>query len=228
MGKMTSSYLRSRADVRAWPADEAARKALQQYLEELEQSADRVVSGLGGGGLDFRGADLTGLDLIGADFIESRLSGVRLVRADLARADLICADLSGADLTECLLHKTVGRACNARGTIFHGANLDRSEFDSADLRNADLSGVTFGRAFLDTTDLRGANLAGCKFGQSYWTDLPEARLAGARVAGATGTVSGPVDISENDVPHLIDGDELRAWFASQGAPEVTVAPSSAA
>jgi hypothetical protein len=53
--------------------------------------------------------------------------------------------------------------------------------------------------------------------------LLRARLAGCRLAGATGSVTGPVDIGADD-PHLIDGGELRDWFASQGAPQVEVTP----
>jgi hypothetical protein len=46
-------------------------------------------------------------------------------------------------------------------------------------------------------------------------------MADARLDGATGHVSGPVDVGAAS-PRLLDGEDLRRWFADHGAPEVEV------
>jgi hypothetical protein len=214
---MTSSYGRTPADVRAWPADPAARQALQEYLEALPRDSGKVPPALAGSDLDFTGADLSGLYLSAAGFGAAQLSGVRLAGADLYGAWLVEATLRGADLSECDLRKVSGRTCDARDAILRGAQLERADFEDSDFRGADLSGVRFGRASMSGADLRGADLHGCVFGTIVGpTDLWQARLAGCRVAGATGRIAGPVDVGA-DVPRLIDGADLRDWFASQGA-----------
>lgn len=222
MGEMTTSIGRTPADVRGWPPDPAARQALMEYLEELPRDSEDVPQGFYGAGMDFTGADLSGLDLSEADFMEARLGGVRMEGADLFGAWFNAATLSGADLSGCLLRKAQGRGCDARGASLRGANLDRAEFEDADFRGADLSRVVFAGAWMHSADLRDADLRECRFGGAPGpTGLVQVRLAGSRLTGATGRVSGPVDIGA-DSPHLIDGDELRDWFASQGAPLVEV------
>ncbi|HWG01610.1 MAG TPA: pentapeptide repeat-containing protein [Trebonia sp.] len=214
---MTSSFGRTPADVRNWPADPAARQALLTYLEALPRDSQDVPQALAGSDLDFTGADLSGLDLSSAGLGATQLSGVRLVGADLYGAWLVEAVLRGADLSECDLRKVQGRTCDARNAIFHGAQLERADFEDSDFRGADLSGVRFGRASLSGADLRGADLRDCVFGTAVGpADLWQARLAGSQVAGATGSIAGPVDIGA-DAPHLIDGGDLRGWFASHGA-----------
>jgi uncharacterized protein YjbI with pentapeptide repeats len=219
---MTNSHGRTLDDVRSWPADPAARKALQEYLEALPLKPENSPLSLAGGELDFSGADLSGLYLAGARLGEAILSGVRLIDADLYSAWLVQATLRGADLSGCDVRKVDGRACDARNAIFRGARLARADFEDSDFRGADMSGADFGRASLGGIDLRGADLRNCVFGPAVSpTDLEEARLAGCLLSGAAGYIYGPVDIGA-DTPQLVNGSELKAWFASQGAPEVEV------
>jgi Pentapeptide repeats (8 copies) len=141
---------------------------------------------------------------------------------ELSSAWLVQATLRGADLSRCDLHKAQARTCDAQNAIFRGARLERADFEDSDLRGADLSKVRFGRASLSGADLRGADLSGAEFGGKPGpTDLEDVRLAGCRVAGATGRVYGPVDIGA-DTPNLVGGGDLHDWFASQGAPLVEV------
>jgi hypothetical protein len=222
MGEMTSSFGRTPADVRGWPADPAARQALAEYLDAPPRGPGKAPPPLDGSDLDFTGADLSGLDLSAAFFSATQLSGVRLAGAYLYHAWLIEATLRGADLSECDLRKVDGRGCDAREAILRGAWLDRADFDDSDFRGADLSGVRFGRASLSSADLRGADLRDSVLGGVPGpTDLIEARLAGCRLAGASGRIYGPVDIGA-DTPHLIGGTDLRDWLASQGAPLIEV------
>jgi uncharacterized protein YjbI with pentapeptide repeats len=223
MGQMTSSYGRTPADVRTWPTDPAARQALQRYLAELPEDHVTVQHLFDGSDLDFTGADLSGLDFSEAEFSEAQLSGIRMAGVDLYRAWLLGATLRGADLSGARLRKVAGRGCDLRGANLRGVDLERSDFDGADFRDADLSGARFGRAFLPNADLRGANLSDCVFGSTGPVGLLRARLAGCRLAGATGSVTGPIDVGADD-PHLIDGSELHDWFASQGAPQVEITP----
>ncbi|WP_328601119.1 pentapeptide repeat-containing protein [Actinomadura physcomitrii] len=142
--------------------------------------------------------------------------------ADLGGANLIAARMRGADLSGAYLRKAQGRACDARDALLTGADLQASEFEDADLRNADLRGAVFGRAWLAGADLQGADLRACVFGGSpRTTGLLEVRMADTRLAGATGHVTGPVDVGATS-PQLIDGDDLQRWFADHSAPEVEV------
>lgn len=216
---MTDDYGRAPADVRAWPTDPTAREALRKYLEELPKEGYVDEKHLfGGDGMDYTGADLSGLFLSEAVFVGSVLNGVCLVGADMFATWLIDAKLRGADLSGCSLYKAKAWRADARGAVLRGAWLERSECELAIFRHADLSRVRFGRGWLYRADLRGADLSECVFGG---TGLTEARLAGCRLVGAHGKVSGPIDIGVMN-PHMIDGGELQAWFASQGAPLVEV------
>jgi hypothetical protein len=46
-------------------------------------------------------------------------------------------------------------------------------------------------------------------------------MAGCRLGGATGRVSGPVDVGA-DSPHKLDGPDLQRSFADNGAPDVEI------
>jgi hypothetical protein len=222
LGIMITEYGRTREDVVRWPDDPAALQALEEYLDAYPHDPGGVISSLYGDGLDFTGADLSGLDLVGAEFLEANLSGVRMVGSYLGRAWMMGANLRDADLSEANLWKVKGRTSDARGAVLRGANLDRSEFEDCDFRRADLTGARLFSAFLASTDLRDADLRGCSFGLSGGlTGLNKARLAGCRLEAATGRIMGPVDVGE-DTPRLLDGDDLRQWFADHGAPEVEI------
>jgi uncharacterized protein YjbI with pentapeptide repeats len=224
---MTTTYGRSRGDVRRWPDDPGARRTLEEYFDylgELPAGSRPVESLLNGGGLDFTGADLSGLDLLEAQLSEATLSGVRLVGTDLYGAWLIGAVLRGADLSQCYLRKVQGRTCDAQDAVLRGADLDSSEFEDADIRRADFREAHFAGARLTGADLRGADLRDCVFGlNGRATGLAEVRLADCLAEGARGMVSGPIDVGA-DSPELLDGAELQRWFADRGAPLVEVRP----
>ncbi|MBO2465229.1 pentapeptide repeat-containing protein [Actinomadura violacea] len=219
---MSENFGRTRGDVGAFPRDAAARQALEAYLDALPEDPEGFIPCFEGDGLDFSGADLSGLELLGACLDEAILDGVRLRNAELGRASLIAASMRGADLSGALLRKAQGRACDARNALLVDADLRTCEFEEADLRNSDLRGADLARAWLAGTDLRGADLRACDFGgPTSSTALLEARMADSRLDGATGHVSGPVDVGAES-PHLLDGDDLQRWFADHGAPEVEV------
>jgi uncharacterized protein YjbI with pentapeptide repeats len=215
-------YGRSPEDIRRWPGDPAARRALESYFETLPGDSLDITVQLDGRGLDFTGADLSGLELGEAEFSEATLRGVNLAGADLYGAWLMGAILRDADLSECSLRKAKGRTCDAQGANFCGADFQRSEFEESDFRRANLTKVRFGGAFLHSADLRGGDLRECTFGlNGRSTGFHEARLANCRVDGATGTVFGPIDVGV-DSPRLLDGDDLQRWFTDHGAPLVEV------
>jgi uncharacterized protein YjbI with pentapeptide repeats len=215
-------YGRTREDVLRWPDDPAARRALESYLDALPHDSLARMAPLNGMGLDFTGADLSGLDLSGAEFGEAILNGIRLVGADLFGVWMMGATLRAANLSQCNLRKSKGRNCDAQHALFAGVDFERSEFEDADFRRADLRTVRFGSAWLPDADMRGADLRECTFGQGgRATGISGVRLAGCRVEGATGLVSGPVDVS-TETPRLLDGDDLQRWFADHGAPLVEV------
>lgn len=184
------------SDVRRWPDEMTARDALTSYLDRIDADPDAertAESQLNGYGLDFTGADLY----------------TAWVRE---------SQLSSADLSEADLRKVQGQHCHARHAKMRGANLQSADFSNSDLFGADFSGARMERASFDEADLRQASFRDCVFGSTWFWG---ARLAGCDVRGATGLVGGPADVGV-DSPHLIDGVELKGWFAANGAPDVEV------
>jgi hypothetical protein len=221
LGSMTT-YGRSASDVRAWPEDPVARRALEDYFAALPRDPKIVIPSLNGRGLDFTGADMSGLELAGALFNDADLSGVRLVGAHLTSVWLIGAVLRNADLSHASLRKAQGRACDAQDAVAVGADLRSAEFEDANLNRIDLRDVHLGNAWLLNADLRSADLRACVFGQDgTWTSLTESRISGCILDGASGSVTGPADVGV-DSPRLIDGAELGRWFAEHGAPGVEI------
>src|ERR1035438_5719376 len=74
-----------------------------------------------------------------------------------------------------------------QGLHLRNANLLRSDFSSADLRNSDLSGVNFALANLNSANLRGAVLDHAKFDQTDLrnTDLKGSSLVDVDLSGAS-------------------------------------------
>lgn len=207
--------------VPSWPTDPDARQALARYLNNLpaDPAAPRTTEMLfNGWGLDLGGSDLSGLDLGGAELGEARLTGARLVDTDLYGAWMLSTDLSGADLTGADLGKAQARDCTLRETTLHGARLMKADFATSDFHGADLTGADLRRGTFSDTDFRGASLRECRVDSASFCG---ARLGHCAVAGAAGTIDGPVDVGERS-PHWLDGAELAAWFAASGAPAVTV------
>ena len=212
---MTDSNVRRAEDVRDWPRDDRAKAALVGYFEAIaREDRDKFAeTAFEGEGLDFRGADLSGIDFLGAQLGVANLSGVRFVGADLYRAWLMGTDMRGADFTRADLRKVQGRECDGRDANFSEARFDRADFDGADFRHACFHEADFGGCYLYGADLRGADLRGVLFSK---TKIDEVRLGGSQLDGVRGSISGTVDIGA-DVPEPLDGDELRRWFAAQGA-----------
>lgn len=224
-----SQWGHRREDVVAWPDDLEAREALGKYLDAMNAGPE-VHPILSADLMDFRGADLRGLDLGGAYLFNTVLAGVNLSGADLSGATLTGADLRRADLTGARLAKAEAEKCRAEGAIFRDADLFAVEFYYARLANADFRGATMTSvrlmgADLTDTDLRGAILVDARFGlEDTPAVLSGVRLFGADVREARGSVVGPIDVGE-DEPSLVDGEEMIAWFAAQGAPEVSLGRS---
>ncbi|WP_344903473.1 pentapeptide repeat-containing protein [Actinomadura meridiana] len=219
---MSENFGRTRGDVGSFPHDATAKQALETYLDALPDDPQIVLPPLAGNGLDFSGADLSGLDLLGAYLDEAILDDVKLRDANLGGASLVGARMRGADLSGASLRKAQGRASDAQKALLADADLRSCEFEDADLQNSDLRRAKLGNAWLAGADLRGADLQACAFGgPTTSTALCEVRMAGSRLARATGHVRGPVDVGATS-PHLLDGDDLQRWFADHGAPEVEV------
>lgn len=141
---MATTNGRTVAEVRNWPVNPIAHRALTDYLSALpadpatESSPSTLLSG---SRLDFTGADLSGLDLLGAELSEAILTDVKLIGSDLYTAWLTAAGISRADLSRADLRKVQGRGCHAQQAVFRGADLQRAEarFDAAEYA---LSAVT--------------------------------------------------------------------------------------
>lgn len=205
-----------RVEVTSWPFDQQARQRLIQFRQERMRNLDVVFCG---DDIDLRGAHLCGFDFRDSWFTGCVLDKVRLLAANLTEAGLAGASLERADLTGCIL---VGAdLSNARGRrcVLAWARLARAEMYEADLREADLVGADLDGALLGGSDLRGARLEDVRFGR---TAIKGARMADCLLAGAQGTVYGPVDISKTEDPELLDGADMVAWFRERHA-RVTLA-----
>lgn len=223
---VVSQWRHRREDVVAWPDDPEAREALGKYLDAMSAGPELPPT-FAADLMDLRGADLRGLDLSEAYLfntvlVEVNLSGTGLVRATLNGADLRRADVTGAKLT-----KAEAYECQADGATFRDADLFAVDFLYAsavgcDFRGATMNSIRLLGADLTGADLRGASLVDARFGlESSPAVLRGARLFGADVRIASGAVVGPIDVGEDD-PSLVDGEEMVAWFAAQGAPEVVL------
>jgi hypothetical protein len=113
-------------------------------------------------------------------------SGGRIEALQELNADSV--PLVGVDVSSAFL----------QGLNLKGANLMRSDFSSADLRNAMLVSVDFTLANLNSANLRGASLDRAKFVQA---DLRSADLAGSSLVAAdlSGAVLDDADLSRADL-----------------------------
>jgi Uncharacterized low-complexity proteins len=226
---VVAQWRHRREDVVAWPDDPKAREALGKYLDAMSTECE-VQPTFAADLMDLRGADLRGLDLSEAYLFNTVLVGVNLSGAYLVKATLSGADLRQADLTGAKMTKAEADECRADGAIFRDADLfavffNRASLVGCDFRRAAMNSVRLRRANLTGADLRGAILFDVRFGgDDAPTVLTGARLFGADVRKARGSVVGPVDVGEGN-PSLVDGEDMIAWFAAHGASEVTLARS---
>ena len=113
----------------------------------------------------------------GVDWTGCDKRHLHLKGEDLSAAILLGADLSRSDFLEAAL----------RNAVLSGANLSRARFDSADLREADLSKVHAYRARFQDANLLRASLTGADFHQANFgrANLQETSLAEANLQEAS-------------------------------------------
>lgn len=104
------------------------------------------------------GQDLGGACLDGSNFLQASLRQLRAQRASLRVCDLSLTNLSDAALDGACLSGVWGSLSVARHVRLQGADLSRSIWTEADLRDADLRGARLDGARLRGADLRGADL----------------------------------------------------------------------
>ena len=127
--------------------------------------------------LDFTGAMLNGVDFSGADLSQADLSGSQLREANLADANLRDANLLGADLVGADLDGVT----NFGTATLTGADLSGQILLRLNLSGKDLTGTDFSGAILSGTDLSGANLSDADF---EWAGLAGVNLSNADLTGA--------------------------------------------
>ncbi|MEC3895953.1 pentapeptide repeat-containing protein [Nocardiopsis sp. LDBS1602] len=167
-----------------------------------------------------RGLSMRYLYLIAAD-----LRGTVFDGCDFTKAELRGALIEGARFVEANFYKADLSECSGEGADFTGARLVGAEFYRSELAGSVWSGAWINASWMHETDLRGADLRGVWFGpddRAGRTKLASARIGGADVRGAGGWVEGSADVGPPGEPRVLVGDELAAWFAEQGAPEVRV------
>ncbi|WP_188831033.1 pentapeptide repeat-containing protein [Nocardia camponoti] len=202
-------------DVKVWPTDRDARAALMEYLEA--RSHDKMAT-LAAPCMRFTGADLSGMDLAEAYLFGADLDFVAIANADLNRATITGANMEGANFSGSYMHKVEADEVHGPRSRFSRANLFRSSFVSSDLFCADLSDAQLSSTSFARCNLASADMRGCQFGPSR-TRLSGARMKNVKLEGAVGVVVGPVFVDDE---LSLNGRDLQEWFASCGAPNVSV------
>lgn len=214
-------YSTARSDVRLWPIDEHARRALDNFFDSVDAGSDTLPI-LAGDGLDFTGADLSGLDLAAAALNSAVLSDTTLHGTCLVNAWIVGATLKRADLRGANLRRAQLRGCDCQGAILVGAQLNKTDLSDGDFRKVDLHRTALDQAFMPGIDLRSADLRFSSWGVAPSNAiLDDARLGGADVSGMTGDVTDPVDVGLHE-PEILRGESLQQWFNDHGAPNVRV------
>ncbi len=105
------------------------------------------------------------------------LNAYKKGRRDFASQDLSGFDLHKADLSQ----KIIFHQAKLVRTNFQGADLSNADFGRASLNRANLRDANLGRAYLSYADLEGADLRGADLSYAY---LNHASLRGANLCGA--------------------------------------------
>jgi uncharacterized protein YjbI with pentapeptide repeats len=195
--------------VLGWPLDATAAQRLRDYTL-LRDSGSRDV--LDGRDLDFGGADLNSTDLEGA----------RLMRASLDAVNLTGAVLADADLSDASAVATRFDRAEAMGADFSGVNASTATFVEAELGGVEAINANFTAADFHGADLRGAAFWECNMVSVDLRDtlLERTKFYNSRLAGASGTASGPCQVAEGVV---LDAEDLEQWFRDHDA-NVTIVP----
>lgn len=105
-------------------------------------------------------------DFYGMRLCEKDFSGQNLRGASFVKAELDLSNFAGADLTGASLFRTDAVEADFRGALLNGADMRHgcfamSRFERADMRGANMDGVSLEDAFFDdSTLLAGARVAG--------------------------------------------------------------------
>jgi uncharacterized protein YjbI with pentapeptide repeats len=145
---------------------EALRNAIkglgQLTLEDRDFSGSDlrgvVLCGMRMKGCDFRGADLMGANLSGADLTKTNFSLLD-PEDDLSGADVRDAVLDGVRLDDAILDQANFSSSSLRGARLRRSSLFHTLFIHADLSKAVLEGAQLGWA-----NMRDADLSGATFG----------------------------------------------------------------
>jgi uncharacterized protein YjbI with pentapeptide repeats len=152
---------------------------------------------------DLSGVDLGGRQLSGIDLSFSDLRACNFSNSDLTLAQMREADVTGADLQFATL-----RNANLYGACLGGANLRESKllltnFTSAKLPDADLSGAHVSRTVFYRCMLRGANFTGSWISDAVFSGVDLRAVTGLEMANYEGPSSVGIDVlflSEGKVP----------------------------
>jgi uncharacterized protein YjbI with pentapeptide repeats len=165
-------------------------QAARFYAEGFRSPALDLVELTGSAaGMDFDGADLSGWDLS-----KYNLSNCNLSKCNLANCDLQDCNVQGADLSDCNLSNANLASCD----LSKVSRIIGSTMDSANARQAKLSGLQFDSVSISEVDFTGAILTGCNLTSVQpWkrppilaasnlrgADLSKVDLAGLNLAGA--------------------------------------------
>ena len=122
----------------------------------------------------------------GRDLAPWRLPRKVVLGADLGGWDPRDRDLRRLQLKNCDLREARLAGCDLRGANLSLSDLRGACLADADLREADLEGANLAGADLSGADLCGAALSATRFFEDTGSGRREARVAGLRLAGASG------------------------------------------
>ncbi|MDY7227176.1 DUF2169 domain-containing protein [Hyalangium rubrum] len=139
-------------------------------------------------GAKLTGADLSGARMKGADFREVSAAGITFMRTDLSQAAFTGAQLAGCIFLECTVTGADFSGATLTSGMFLTAKGDGANFRQAKLGNLRLvQGCSFAKSDFQEAELSEANLRGTRLEESNFSgatldraDLSECELRGAR------------------------------------------------
>lgn len=190
-----------------FPEDPVAAQRLREWIASEEGGIDAVR-------LELSGADLSHADFSESWFCEAKCLATRLAGCEFYRSHAEGADLSQADLTESSLVRINLDEAILRGTILDRANLVGASLCDVDASDASCCATQFGGSSLLGVDFSGANLSDAQFDENSF----KVKLNGKTILrGATGTVFGPVEFTDEGQSQTFSGIALQSWLRDQGA-----------
>lgn len=127
------------------------------------------------------------------------------------------AKLPGVDFSGSVMERGRFDYADLSGARFHDVRAVRAEFWKAKLARADFRHANLRGACFHGADLRGARIVACNLSEAAFRNT---LVAGLDLAGSHGLGTArieSIDIGSDGAPHLLQGEDARAWMMEAAA-----------